>query len=152
MWSYKWHHISLLSKIYPCLFDFKHKETLMSIIEVNNHYHRHLENACGGFCKINLPNPFWKSTFKQQLGCRFDIMYCKSSFVWILTYAIAHVLLYHMISRLYLYCLNSILYFFTYSCTNVFHRRSLHTLYSKQFPWLQTPSFSWIFICLVPTV
>ena len=25
---------------------------------------------------------FWKSTFKQQLGCRFDLMDCKSSFFY----------------------------------------------------------------------
>ena len=44
---------------------------------------------------------FWKSTFKQQLGCRFDIMDCKSSF-FNLTYAIVYVLTHHMIFRLYL--------------------------------------------------
>ena len=33
---------------------------------------------------------------------------------------------------LYLYFLN-ILYFFKYSCTNIFHRRSLSTLYMTQF-------------------
>ena len=67
---------------------------------------------------------FWKSTFKQQLGCRFDIMDCKSSFFCILTYAIVHVSIHHMIFRLYLYFLNSVLY---YSCPNVFYRHSLYT-------------------------
>ena len=46
---------------------------------------------------------FWKSTFKQQLDCRFDIMDCKSSFFCILTYVIAYELIHHMIFRLYLY-------------------------------------------------
>ena len=31
--------------------------------------------------------------------------------------------------RLHLNFLNSVLYFFKYSCTNIFHRRSLYTLY-----------------------
>ena len=34
---------------------------------------------------------FWKSTFKQQLGCRFDIMDSVSSFFCILTYAIVYL-------------------------------------------------------------
>ena len=55
---------------------------------------------------------FWKSTFKQQLGYRFDIIDCKSSFFCILTYAIVHVLIHHMLFRLYLYFLNSVLYFY----------------------------------------
>ena len=48
---------------------------------------------------------FWKSTFKQQIDCRFDIMDCKSSciFFCILTHVIAYVLIHHMIFRLYLY-------------------------------------------------
>ena len=29
---------------------------------------------------------FWKSTFKQQLGCRFDIMHCKSLFYLLFLY------------------------------------------------------------------
>ena len=56
---------------------------------------------------------FWKSTLKQQLGCRFDMMDCKSSYFCILTYAIVYVLIYHkFIFRLYLYFLNSVLYFY----------------------------------------
>ena len=45
-----------------------------------------------------------------------------------MTYAIIYVLIHHIIVRLYLYFLN-ILYFFKYSCTNIFHRRSLYTFY-----------------------
>ena len=71
---------------------------------------------------------FWKSIFKQQLGCRFDIMDSISSFFCILTYAIIYVLIHHIIFWLYLYFLN-IHYFFKYSCTNIFHRCSLYTFY-----------------------
>ena len=39
-----------------------------------------------------------------------------------------YVLIHHIIFWLYLYFLN-ILYFFKYSCTNIFHRRSLYTFY-----------------------
>ena len=42
---------------------------------------------------------FWKSPFKQQLGCRFYTMDCKSSFF---TYAIIYVWIHHMLFRLYL--------------------------------------------------
>ena len=35
----------------------------------------------------------------------------------------------HINFRLYLYFLNIVLYFFKYSCTNVFHRRSLYAFY-----------------------
>ena len=51
----------------------------------------------------------WKSTFKQQSCCRFDIMDSISYFV-ILTYAIVHVLIHHIIFRLYLYFLNDVFY------------------------------------------
>ena len=40
---------------------------------------------------------FWKSIFKQQLGCRFDIMDSISSFFCTLTYAIKYVLIHHTI-------------------------------------------------------
>ena len=82
----------------------------------------HLPPACW--------STFWKLTFKQQLGCRFDIMDSISSFFCILTYAIIYVLIHHIIFRLYLYFLNIVLYFFKYSCTYIFHRRSLYTFYN----------------------
>ena len=47
----------------------------------------------------------------------------------ILTYAIVHVLIHHMLLRLYLYFLNSVLCFIKYSCINDFHRRDFHTFY-----------------------
>ena len=61
---------------------------------------------------INLMPPaywstFWKSTFKRQLGCKFDIMDCMSPF-FILTYATVYVLIYHITFRLYLYFLNNL--------------------------------------------
>ena len=71
----------------------------------------------------HLPPACW-STF----CCRFDILDSISSFFCILTYAIIYVLLHHIIFWLYLYFLN-ILYFFKYSCTNIFHSRSLCTFY-----------------------
>ena len=45
---------------------------------------------------------FWKSNFKQQLGCRFDIMDNESYFFCVLTYAIIHVLIHQIIFRFYL--------------------------------------------------
>ena len=64
----------------------------------------HLPPACW--------STFWKSIFKQQLGCRFDIMDSISSLFRILTYAIIYVLIHHIIFWLYLYLLD-ILYFCT---------------------------------------
>ena len=80
----------------------------------------HLPSACW--------STFWKSIFKHQLGCRFDILDSISSFLCILTYATIYVLIHHIIFWLYLYFLN-ILYFFKHPCTNIFHRRSLCTFY-----------------------
>ena len=72
---------------------------------------------CGVWCRglINhLPpvrwSTFWKSTFKQQLGCWFDIA-DSIYFFCILTYAIIYVLIHHIIFRLYLYFLNIVPYF-----------------------------------------
>ena len=94
------------------------------IIQIN-----HLPPACW--------STFWKSIFKHQLGWRFDILDSISSFFCILTYAIIYVLIHHIVFWLYLYFLN-ILYFFKYSCTNIFHRRSLCTFYSnrKDIVWI----------------
>ena len=44
---------------------------------------------------------FWKSNFKQQLGCRFDIMDDELIFC-VLTYAIIYVLIHQIIFRFYL--------------------------------------------------
>ena len=70
---------------------------------------------------------FWKSIFKHQLGCRFDILDSISSF-FVFWHMQLYVLIHHIIFWLYLYSLN-ILYFFKYSYTNIFHRRSLCTFY-----------------------
>ena len=58
---------------------------------------------------------------KQQLGCSLEKC--------ILSYAIIYVLIHYITFWLYLYFLN-ILYFFKYSCTNIFHWRSLYTFYN----------------------
>ena len=84
----------------------------------------HLPPACW--------STFWKSIFKHRLGCRFDILNSISSFSCILTYAIIYVLIHHIIFWLYLYFL-IILCFFKYSCTNIFHRRSLCTFYTLRY-------------------
>ena len=49
----------------------------------------HLPPACW--------STFWKSIFKHQLGCRFDILDSISSFFCILAYAIIYVLIHHII-------------------------------------------------------
>ena len=70
----------------------------------------------------------------------------------ILTYAIVYVLIHHITFRLYFYFLNNVLYFFKYSCTNIFHGRSLYTLYWKNEMdylsyWLSTMSGD-LFSCM----
>ena len=89
---------------------------------------------------------FWKSIFKQQLGCRFDIMDSISSFLCILTYAIIYVLIHHIIFWLYLYFLN-IPYFFKYSCINIPHRRSPCTFY-KVIHMENIARMHWIFFLI----
>ena len=78
----------------------------------------HLPPACW--------STFWKSNFKHQLGCRFDIMDSLSYFVCVLTYAIIYVLIHRINFRYYLLKYSI---FFKYSCTNIFHRRSFYTFY-----------------------
>ena len=79
----------------------------------------HLPPACW--------STFWKSNFKQQLGCRFDIMDNISYF-----FVFWHMQLYMSwyIRSFFGFTFLNILYFFKYSCTNIFHRRSLYTFYS----------------------
>ena len=79
----------------------------------------HLPPACW--------STFWKSNFKQQLGCRFDIMDNESYF-----FVFWHMQLYMSwyIRSFFGFTFLNILYFFKYSCTNIFHRRSLYTFYS----------------------
>ena len=88
---------------------------------------------CGVWCRVSTHLPpacwstFWKSNFKQQLGCRFDIMDNKSYF-----FVFWHMQLYvsWYIKSFFGFTFLNILYFFKYSCTNIFHRRSLYTFYS----------------------
>ena len=56
---------------------------------------------------------FWKSNFKQQLGCRFAIMNLYFFVFW-------HMQLYVLIHQIILGL--TFLNFFKYSCTNIFHR------------------------------
>ena len=75
---------------------------------------------CGVWCRGL--TTFWKSNFKQQLGCRFVIMDNESYF-----FVFWHMQLYMSwyIRSFFGITFLNILYFFKYSCTNIFHRRSL---------------------------
>ena len=77
---------------------------------------------------LHVGPPFenWFLNTSWAVGLTYWIVYLH--FFCILTYAIIYVLIHYIIILLYLYLLN-ILYFFKYSCTNIFHRRSLCTLY-----------------------
>ena len=68
----------------------------------------HLPPAC--WCK------FWKSTVKQELGCRFEIMDSISDFLSILTYATIYVLIHHIIFGS---IFTSEILFFIFSSTHV---------------------------------
>ena len=72
--------------------------------------------------------PFGNRFFNTSwpVGLTYWIVYL--IFFCILTYAIIYVLIHHIIFWLYLHFLN-ILNFFKYSCTFIFHRRSLCTFY-----------------------
>ena len=82
---------------------------------------KHLPPACW--------STFRKSIFKHQLGCRFDQLDSISSFFFLCW----HMQLYmswYIISFLALSLLLKYSLFF--SCTNIFHRRSLCTFYYKR--------------------
>ena len=78
----------------------------------------HLPPACW--------STLWKSNFKQQLGCRFDIM---DNITYL--YVFWHMQLYMSwyIRSFFGFTSLNILYFFKYSGANIFHRRSLYTFY-----------------------
>ena len=82
----------------------------------------HLPPACW--------STFWKSIFKHQLGCRFDILDIICSF-FILTYTIIYVLIHHIIFLAFSFLLEYSTYFFN-SCTNIFRRCSLCIFYGIQ--------------------
>ena len=70
---------------------------------------------------------FWKSNFKQQLGCRFDIIDNESYF---LCFGICSYICLDTSNSFFGFTFLNILYFCKYSCTNIFHRRSLYTFYA----------------------
>ena len=123
--------LSLASVIFVAKRSTKHLTILQGSFRLCNWFSlrrlvwwiNHLPAACW--------STFWKSIFKHQLGCKFDILDSLYSFFSILTYAILYVLIYHIIFWLYLYLWN-IFYIFKYSCTNIFHRSSLCTFYKKR--------------------
>ena len=79
-------------------------------------------------CLLHVGPPFGNRFLNTSwaVGLTYWIVYFH--FFCIFTYAIVYVLIHHIIFWLYLYLLN-FLYFFKYSCTNIFHRRSLCTFY-----------------------
>ena len=87
--------------------------------------------SCRGLttCLLHVGPPFGNRFLNTSwaVGLTYWIVYLH---FFILAYAIMYVLIHHIIFWLYLYFLN-ILYFFKYSCTKIFHRRSLCTFYSK---------------------
>ena len=88
---------------------------------------------CGVWCRglttclLHVGPPFGNRFLNNSwaVGVTWWIVYL---FFCILTYAIIYVLIHYIIFWLYLYFINN-LYFFKYSCTNIFHRRSLYTFY-----------------------
>ena len=81
----------------------------------------HLPPACW--------STFWKSNFKQQLGCRFDIMDNISYFFFLFWHMQLYMSWY--IRSFFGFTFLNILYFFKYSCANTFHRRSLYNFYKS---------------------
>ena len=72
--------------------------------------------------------PFAKSNFKQQLGCRFDII-DNESYFFVFWHMQLHMSWY--IRSFFGLTFLNILYFFKYSYTNIFHIRGLYTFYSN---------------------
>ena len=81
-------------------------------------------------CLLHVGPPFGNLFLNTSwaVGLTYWIVYLH--FFCILAYAIIYVLIHHIIFWLYLYFLN-ILYFIKYSCTNIFHRRSLCTFWNS---------------------
>ena len=82
-------------------------------------------------CFLHVGPPFANRFLNTSLAVGLSnlIVYLN---LFILTYVIIYVSIHHIIFWLYLFFLN-ILYFFKYSCSNIFHRRSLCTFYSNRF-------------------
>ena len=93
---------------------FQDKSADLSVAMLSDHNEKcsdRMERSYKAFAvtfELRFPFPsacwstFWKSNFKQQLGCRFDIMDNESFFVCVLTYAIIYVLIHQIIFRFYL--------------------------------------------------
>ena len=89
---------------------------------------------CGVWCRgltsclLHVGPPFG-SNFKQQLGCRFDMM---DNECYVFFFVFWHMQLYMSwyIRSFFGVTFLNILYFFKYSCSNIFHKRSLYTFYS----------------------
>ena len=72
---------------------------------------------------------FWKSNFKQQLGCRFDII-DNESYLFVFWHMQLYMSWY--MRSFFGFTFLNILYFFKYSCTNIFHKGSLYTFYQTR--------------------
>ena len=80
-------------------------------------------------CLLHVGPPFGNRFLNTSWAESLTYWIVYLHFFCILTYAIIYVLIHLIIFWFYLYFLN-ILYFFKYSCTNIFHRRSLCNFYS----------------------
>ena len=87
--------------------------------------------CCSHFIPPVCWSTFWRLTFKQQLGCKFDIMDCKSSlFHWY--FDICNCICLNISYDFFCFIFTSWIVFFIfikYSCSTIFHRRSLYSFY-----------------------
>ena len=116
IWCCHYYHSSLLHYLFEvqCQIDKIWTSTPFSIVK-----HIHVGPPFGNACW----STFWKSNFNQQLGCRFDIMDDISYFFCVFWHMQLYMSWY--IISFFGFTFLYILYFFKYSCTNIFHRRSL---------------------------
>ena len=88
---------------------------------------------CGVWCRglttclLHVGPPFGNQFLLKQLGCRFDIMNNKSYFVLVFWHM--QLCMSWYIRSFFGFTFLNMLYFLKYFCTNIFHRRSLHTFY-----------------------
>ena len=91
--------LQFIGRLGTNLLFYVKKQQLRNICELFSSWRlvlwiNHLPPACW--------STFWKSNFKQQLGCRVDMMDNKSFFWCVLTYAIIYVLIHQIIFQFYL--------------------------------------------------
>ena len=86
---------------------------------------------CGVWCRglticlLHVGPPFGNRILNKSWAVGFDIMDNISYF-----FVFWHMQLYVLIHQIFFgFTFSNILYFFKYSCTNIFHRRSLYTFY-----------------------